>query len=81
MMKGNTAGDSWVIWDATRDPYNVGVDYLLANSSGAEGSGSAFDFLSNGFKPRETGRGVNGAGNTILFIAFAESPFKHTNAR
>jgi hypothetical protein len=39
------------------------------------------DFTSNGFKIRETSGGWNGNGGTIIFAAFAESPFKYSLAR
>jgi hypothetical protein len=39
------------------------------------------DFLSNGFKWRGNNGGWNTSGGTYIFLAFAESPFKHTNAR
>jgi len=61
-------------------------DHLRADSTGAEYSpgGSPavqLDALSNGFKHREGNGQVNASGGTYIFIAFAESPFKHTNAR
>jgi hypothetical protein len=39
------------------------------------------DILSNGFKLRTTDAYVNGNGNTMIFMAFAESPFKVSLAR
>jgi hypothetical protein len=81
LIKNTTGTNSWVLWDATRNPYNVGTQYLLANSSNGEGSGSQFDLLSNGFKIKETGSGVNGSGNTLIYMAFAENPFKTARAR
>jgi hypothetical protein len=37
-----------------RSTYNVVNDYLLPNTTGAEGNVSYIDFLSNGFKIRST---------------------------
>jgi hypothetical protein len=37
--------------------------------------------LSNGFKLRGTGTRTNGSGQTYIFLAFAEAPFKSANAR
>ena len=37
--------------------------------------------LSNGFKIRATATRLNGSGNTMVGIAFAEHPFKYANAR
>jgi hypothetical protein len=39
------------------------------------------DILSNGFKVRSSDSNFNGSGNTIIGMAFAENPFKNSNAR
>jgi len=39
------------------------------------------DFVSNGFKVRSTNDGVNRNGDTIIYMAFAETPLKFSNAR
>jgi len=61
------------------------VYQLSAQRSGAESTelSSPFDILSNGFKIR-SGSGssdVNSSGVTYIYLAFAENPFKYTNAR
>jgi hypothetical protein len=78
----NASGNSWVIEDDQRPEYNP-ANYLLANSNGAEGSGATypFDILSNGFKLRNTTQAWNGSGDSYIYIAFADSPFKYANAR
>ena len=83
MVKRTDTTNNWIIMDSSRDTYNVMVDYLLANSSGAEGVGVSygFDFLSNGFKLKSTTGGGNDSGGTYIYAAFAESPFKFANAR
>ena len=45
-----------------------------------EGSGHV-DFLSNGFKIRSDNGNANDNTTRFIFIAFAESPFKYSNAR
>ena len=59
--------------------------FLRPNASDAEGTAanSICDFLSNGFKIRGTGADVNGtaSGQTIIYMAFAENPFKNSLAR
>tara|TARA_B100000767_G_scaffold266058_1_gene282905 strand:- start:358 stop:519 length:162 start_codon:yes stop_codon:yes gene_type:complete len=40
-----------------------------------------FDYLSNGFKVRETDADMGADGGTYIYIAFAEIPFKYSNAR
>jgi hypothetical protein len=39
------------------------------------------DFVSNGFKVRNSGSYINTSGATFIFMAFAEAPFKFANAR
>ena len=66
------------MWDNKRNPYNVVNNGLNANTSNAT-QGTAYDtldFLSNGFKIRDYADGTwNGSGNTIIYMAFAESSF------
>jgi hypothetical protein len=69
------------MWDTARSPYNIASQYLLANTSGAEGSVGIVDILSNGFKLRTTSVGNNASGNIIAYAAFAEHPFKYALAR
>jgi len=95
VMLKNTSNSSyadWVMFDNKRDPDNTVVEYLSANNSEAEFTGGTsypfMDFLSNGFKLRLGGTGsqvayaVNRAsGDLYLYMAFAEQPFKFSNAR
>jgi hypothetical protein len=72
----------WEIVDTSRDTYNAAGLELFPNTSGAETDGRPrLDILSNGFKVRTTGAGINGSGNTIIYAAFAENPFKYSRAR
>ncbi|MCP4800113.1 MAG: hypothetical protein GY893_09240, partial [bacterium] len=76
------SGYSWQIADNKRNTYNVVDTNLLAESNSAEGhTWSAKDFVSNGFKLRTTNSAANGSGLDFLYLAFAESPFKTSNAR
>ena len=95
MVKASSsAGDmsyaSWIIVDTERDSYNVADAGLLANSNAVEGTrgngsgtaGSWMDILSNGFKIRYSGTDVNGtSGQTYIYLALAEHPFKTSRAR
>jgi hypothetical protein len=89
VMLSNTAtsGEGFVIFNNKADPYNVhGTYQVVYDSAGEQGTqGVAFsrsvDFLSNGFKWRGSSTEVNQSGVKHIFLAFAESPFKHTNAR
>jgi len=71
----STAGAIWWMWDTTRDTRNPTDLYLRANDSLAEGSFDSLDILSNGFKLRTSDGGQNASGETIIYMAFAESPF------
>ena len=75
------AGDSWPIADNKRSPFNVANATVFANLSTAETTGYSIDLLSNGFKARTTDHAVNESGATIVYWAFAESPFKTATAR
>lgn len=79
----------WFLADKARNPFNL-VDNKLAANRGDEendptyiGTSGAndFDFYSNGFKVRQTNDGTNKDGNTYIFMAFAEIPFKYANGR
>ena len=79
-----TAGYPWVILDSARNTYNPENLELYPNTSGAEASGGTTyieDFLSNGFKVRQTDATFNASGSTYIYMAFAENPFKNANAR
>ena len=79
MFKNTSSAENWRIVDNKRDDDNPVVQHLFANSSGAEASGTSYsdfiDFLSNGFKIRSGSGEVDGSGNTIIYMAFAEAPF------
>lgn len=75
------SGESWVTLDASRDVTNVEQNYLVPNTSQAEGSTPLMDFTSNGFKLRIGGGAGNASGVTYIFMAFAENPAKYSLAR
>jgi hypothetical protein len=83
VKRTNASGTDWVLWDSSRDPANVVDQYLAANLSDAEGvyANDKVDFLANGFKQRGTAPGQNGSGDTFIYAAFAESPFRNSLAR
>jgi len=85
MVKNITSAADWFMTDTSRDTYNVTVNKLTANTATAEASNAGlgqFDILSNGFKQRQgTGTGLNNSGNTYIFMAMAENPFKNALAR
>jgi hypothetical protein len=81
MLKNLGALEDWVIHDSARDAYNAEQQYIYASSAATEaGAGTArMDFLANGIKLRNTGQ--DNQANTYIYLAFAENPFKYSNAR
>ena len=82
----NLSGGNWRLIDTTRETYNVGWMDLYANDSTGETAHSAgttnqIDILSNGFKLRDQYNETNRNGDTLIFAAFAELPFKYSTAR
>ena len=79
MLKRTDSSNNWNIFDSKRDVDNQVGNVLYANLTSAEEAdashSSANDFLSNGFKLKETGNAVNGSGATYIYMAFAEHPF------
>jgi hypothetical protein len=73
---------NWIIFDTSRDTYNVATRRLLANSSNAEATpGNNIDVLSNGWKERNSDGYSNASGQSYIYMAFAENPFKNSLAR
>jgi hypothetical protein len=86
----NATGVDYVsMFDDKRDPDNPTDLVIYANLSAADTDVSSYypyDLLSNGFKSRiPAGNGneanYNSSGQTYIYLAFAESPFKTSNAR
>ena len=81
LNKSATNTSQWALLDAARDVGNPATQQLFANLSNAEGTSSGgYDFMSNGFKIRDNGFN-NTSGQTYIYLAFAEQPFKYSNAR
>lgn len=76
----STTGD-WIIYDTSRDTYNYMQSQLYPDLSAAEAAGAQFDILSNGFKLRTTGTGINASSATYIYAAFCELPFNFSRAR
>jgi hypothetical protein len=81
LIKRTDSAVSWIVNDGARDIDNATTYNLYPNSSAAEDSGTErFDFVSNGFKLRTSSGAFNGT-NPFIYMAFAEYPFKYSNAR
>jgi hypothetical protein len=85
LIKRTDAAEDWWLHDSQRDEYNIVRHILYANASNAEidgtGDNQSHDFLSNGFKLRTANANWNASGGTFIYMAFAENPFKYSNAR
>ena len=75
IIKNSGSTGPWYLFDNKRPGFNVINVEITANSSDSEATDVSLDFLSNGFKLRKTGTGVNGDGNSYIYMAFAEAPF------
>ena len=77
LIIGKVASDTndWFMFDNKRSTFNPVDDSIYPNTDAAENTNHIIDFLSNGFKIRDSDGTVNSTGNTYIFAAFAESPF------
>jgi hypothetical protein len=75
----------WIVMDTARDTTNVAYQVLSPSNSGAEDTSTSYwlaDFVSNGVKLRYGADSeFNNSGNTFIYMAFAENPFKYSLAR
>jgi len=80
MVKRTDNTGHWEIHDTARSVHNLSTKRIWPNYSYAEDSDGAWDILSNGFKFRTTHDSINASGGTYVYLCFAESPFKNSNA-
>jgi hypothetical protein len=81
MWKRTDAVANWFLLDSTRTPANPVNLELYADQTSAETTFTDCDFVSNGFKLRTSNTDRNASGGTYIYMAFAENPFKYSNAR
>ena len=75
MIKNIEASSTeWYILDSARDTDNPVGQYLSSSATAAEATYIFYDFLSDGFKLRNTGAAQNPDNQRIIFMAFAEQP-------
>ena len=83
VMIKSTGSGSWVILDNARDATNGNPNDtpLFPDGSFPEENNAnrVVDFLSNGFKLRSSI--LNSSTDIMIYMAFAEAPFKYANAR
>ena len=82
MVKRTNSTGQWDLFDNKRETFNEMGNQLRADATNAEASNDHdIDFLSNGFKWRDSSNSINASGSTYIYLAFAEQPFKYANAR
>jgi hypothetical protein len=82
LKRYNNSGAPWTMIDTSRSPYNAAALELDAHDTVAEyATGNGMDILSNGIKLRASDYFNSGSGDTFIYMAFAENPFKYANAR
>ena len=82
LLKSSSISGAWILYDTARDTYNYARNRLFPSSSSAESLGANYiDILCNGFKHRDSDPWTNQNGDTYIYAAFAENPFKYARAR
>ena len=81
LVKNSNRGAHWTVYDIKRETINPNDEILEPNNTNTEVTGHDFDFLSNGFQVRNSNSSFNHSGETMIFMAIAETPFKYANAR
>jgi len=79
VLKRTTSSGQFNVFDSARSTFNPVDKYLGWNVTDAEATGADVDFLSNGFKVRNTGSGVNTSGTKYIYMAWGDVPFKYNN--
>jgi len=75
IFKSSSNTTEWILHDNKRLGYNGAVRALFPNNSDPDSSNSRMDFVSNGFKIRDSSEHWNGNGYSFIYMAFAEAPF------
>jgi hypothetical protein len=80
MVKRTSGTGAFWMRDNKIAPINLASNVLQANDAGAQADGvGTMDFLSNGFKLRDTADASNTSSGTYIYMAFAEAPFVNSN--
>ena len=76
ILKMNSAGTNWRMYDSKREGFNPENNFLLANGQGAENTAtnSEIEFHSNGFKCTNAEGDINYNTERVLYAAWADKP-------
>ena len=79
LIKRTDTTSDWLLFDNKRAySYNLISATLKPNTNASEDTNGAYnntDFISNGFKLRQSNGDLNASGGTYIYMAFAENPF------
>jgi len=80
-LKRTDSTGNWHIFDTARNTENAVDTYQLWNTSGTDdtASSNSIDFLSNGFKIRNSAAQLNTDGADYIYGAWGDVPFKYNN--
>ena len=86
IVKATNRVEDWQLWNNASDPDNLMHNRIFPSNSdqattSVNSASSQLDFYSNGFKWKGSSNDTNGDGDTYVYAAFAETPFKYANAR
>ena len=83
VIKGATEAYPWFVFDSARNPHNLVDKHLRWNSNDVEATeptgARKIDFLSNGFRVMADAASINGDGDTYVYMAWGDVPFKYNN--
>ena len=78
-----TGSGNWMWSNHLRPGYNVNMSRVNVNDQGIETTNTnmQIDYLSNGFKIRDSSSYDNASGVRMVYVAFADLPAKYANAQ
>ena len=76
LIKNRNNANDWQIFDNARNTSNPRTEAISPSSTGGDWTDSGYkvDFLSNGFKIKGDGGGINDNNEEIVYMAFAADP-------
>ena len=85
ILKYTGSSNGWFMFDNAREPNNHKDQFIMADmdafTTEYTQAARGIDFVSNGFKLRTDAAFDPNASGTYIYMAFAENPFKYSNAR
>lgn len=85
ILKYTGSSNGWFMFDNAREPNNHKDQFIMADmdafTTEFTQAARGIDFVSNGFKLRTDAAFDPNASGTYIYMAWAESPFKYSNAR